>query len=259
MSVPDIEPPATALPPPLVHTRGRVRTLEFRPGDVQSAMRLDQPQRLVLAYVRAMLLFALFVPRPRHILMVGLGGGSLPKFCHRHFRATRITVVELRADVIALREQFLLPPDDARLQVVHADALDYVARLRHEVDVLLVDGFDASGLPPALGSAKFYADCKRALRPGGVLVANVFSYDPLYPRMLHRLRLMFNERVCWFERTAGNNRILFAVNTPLRLAAGEALPWAARLQRTVARRNGLGTGWLNRLLVRAVVLFCSLL
>jgi spermidine synthase len=239
--------------PPLVTTENGVRTLAFRPGDVQSAMRLDRPDQLVLSYVRAMMCFVLFVPRPRHILMVGLGGGSLAKFCYRHFPDCRITVVELRADVIALREQFCVPPDDARFKVVHGDATAYVATLQHEVDVLMVDGFDESGLPSVLGSAKFYADCRRALRRNGVLVANVFSYDTRYPAMLHRLDLIFNQKVCWFERAAGNNRILFAVNVPFREEPGEALAWPVRMQQWVARRNGLGLASLNRLLVHAIV------
>ena len=88
---------------PLVRTQGNRRTLEFQPGDIQSEMLLSHPDALVLAYARAMMCFALFVPRPRHILMVGLGGGSLAKFCHRHFPHTRITVVEISAEVIALR------------------------------------------------------------------------------------------------------------------------------------------------------------
>src|SRR5690349_7442320 len=112
--VPDPIPPAPPEAPPLVRTRGGRRTLEFVPGDVQSEMRLARPDDLVLAYARAMMCFALFVPRPRHILMVGLGGGSLAKFCYRHFPYARITVVELRADVIALRGQFRVPPDDQR-------------------------------------------------------------------------------------------------------------------------------------------------
>jgi spermidine synthase len=239
--------------PPLVTTENGVRTLAFRPGDVQSAMRLDRPDQLVLAYVRAMMCFVLFVPRPRHILMVGLGGGSLAKFCYRHFPDCRITVVELRADVIALREQFCVPPDDARFKVVHGDATTYVASLQQEVDVLMVDGFDESGLPSALASAKFYADCRRALRRDGLLVANVFSYDTRYPAMLQRLDLIFNQKLCWFDRAAGNNRILFAVNAPFRQDAGQALSWPLRMQQWVARRNGLGMPVLNRLLVHAIV------
>ena len=246
MPPPDSSPTKAA---PIVATRGDRRTLEFTPGDVQSEMRLSDPDALVLAYCRAIMCFALFVPRPCHILMVGLGGGSLAKFCHRHLPEAHITVIELRADVIALRAQFGVPPDGERFAVVHADASRYLAGMARTVDVLVVDGFDAAGLPPALGSSRFYGDCRRVLRDGGVMVANMFSYDPHYRAMFERLRLMFDDRVCRFDKVAGNNHILFAVRAPL---SGPA-PHALRVQRLVARRDGLGAGWLNRLLARGLV------
>jgi spermidine synthase len=245
-------------PPPLVCTRGDLRTLEFMPGNVQSEMRLSRPSELMLAYTRAMMCFALFVPRPRHILMVGLGGGSLAKFCYRHFPQSRITVLELRADVIALRDQFGVPPDDARFTVVHGDAAACIAGAPDSVDVLVVDGFDETGLPPALGSSRFYADCRRALRHGGVLVANIFSYDPHYPAMLGRLQLMFGGQVCRLDKVAGNNRILFAVKAPFHPDPGLPRARALIVGQLLARHHGVGLGVLNRLLVRAVVGYLAL-
>ena len=244
-----------APPAPLVITRGDVRTLEFMAGNVQSEMRLSAPDRLMLAYCRAIMGFALFVPRPRHIVMVGLGGGSLAKFCYRYLPGARISVIELRADVIALRDQFCVPPDDARFAVIEADAALWLRSAPDCADVLIVDGFDESGLPPALASARFYGDCRRSLRDGGVLVANIFSYDPAYPAMLERLRLMFDNRVSWLDRVAGNNRILFALK-----ASATATPDSAfglRMQHWMARRYGVGAGWINRLLLRMLLLWLT--
>jgi spermidine synthase len=239
--------PATAPAAPQVRTRGDLRSLEFQPGMVQSEMRLSRPDDLVLSYARAMMCFVLFHPQPEHILMVGLGGGSLAKFCYRYLPRSRITVLELRADVIALRDQFAIPRDNARFRVIHADATDYIAGLQSAADVLLVDGFDEAGLPPALGTARFYADCRRALRPGGVMAANIFSYDPQYGNMLRRLRQAFEGRICWFSGIAGNNRILFAVK------GGGQSP-ALAMQQKVARSHGLGLPILNRMLAHWTVL-----
>lgn len=243
------------LPKPLVRTEGDRRTLEFTPGDIQSAMRLSRPNALVLDYTRAMMCFPLFVPHPAHILMVGLGGGSMAKFCHRHFPGCRITVLELRADVIALREQFLVPPDDERFRVVHADAAAWIADAEPAAfDVIVVDGFDDAGLPPALSSHAFYHDCRRLLLPGGVLVANVFSYDARHDAVLGALDLVFGGRTCRLDRVAGNNRIVFAA------AAAEGR--AAQVQQRVARHGSLlpaplpnlRLGLLNRLLVRLTLI-----
>jgi spermidine synthase len=221
-------------------TSGQRRTLAFAPGDIQSEMLLSRPWALVLAYSRAMMCFALFVPRPRHILMVGLGGGSLAKFCYRCFPATRITVVELRADVIALRGAFCVPPDDARFQVIHADSVDYLAAHPGSFDVIVLDGYDNTGLPPALASASFYGDCRRALVDGGVLVANLLNYDPQWLAIVARLGTAFDGKLCWFDGIAGNNHVVFALHGGAR---------ALRLQRRIRRRQG-GGGALRPMLAR---------
>jgi spermidine synthase len=84
-------------------------------------MWLDEPDTLVSAYTRKMMGFLLFRKRPRGVVMIGLGGGSLVKFCHRHLPSTRMTVVEINARVIALRSHFQIPPDDSRLRVINED------------------------------------------------------------------------------------------------------------------------------------------
>lgn len=238
---------------PLVRTSGDRRTLEFVPGDIQSEMLLSRPDALVLDYSRAMMCFAVFVPRPRHILMVGLGGGSLAKFCYRHFPQARITVLEISAEVIALREQFHVPPDDARLRIIHADAAGFIGAAPGSCDVILVDGFDAAGMPPALGSAAFYQSCRRALREGGVLVANLLSYDPQYAALRTRIDGAFGGRVCQFDGIAGNNHILFALRAPPQPAPGSPLARTAARHARLAERRGLRFGLLNRLLAHAVV------
>ena len=145
---------------------------------------------------------------------------------------------------------FCLPPDDARLRILHCDAADYLARMPASCDVLLVDGFDSQGLPPALADGAFYAACRRALHPGGVLVANVFTYDPQYAGVLQRLRAIFDGRLAWFSRIAGNNRILFAVRPG---HPGAAPGRGERLLTRMACKEGRGLGWSNRLLARLLV------
>ncbi len=53
--------------------------------------------------------FLLFNPRPQHIGMIGLGGGSIQKYCHRYLPHTEISVAEINPDVITLRDCFRVP------------------------------------------------------------------------------------------------------------------------------------------------------
>src|SRR3954452_25152306 len=72
-----------------------MRTLHVGGEAIQSAMRLDDPHALALDYTRCMMAFLLFHPEPREALMIRLGGASLPKFFHKHFRKTKVRVVEI--------------------------------------------------------------------------------------------------------------------------------------------------------------------
>ncbi len=100
---------------PFLVEDGKHRAMCFTiDGSVQSEMLLDDPHALVNDYTRKMMGFLLFCPEPRRVLMIGLGGGSLVKFCNRHLPTTHVTVVEIDANVIALRSHFEIPPDGDR-------------------------------------------------------------------------------------------------------------------------------------------------
>jgi spermidine synthase len=164
------------LPRPFIIDSAGERHLLFSSANVQSSMRFDDPYALVIAYTRKMTAFLLFLPEPRHILMIGLGGGSLAKFCHRHLPRTRISVVEINADVISLREHFSIPPDDERFEVIYDDGATYLARVPLKLDVILIDAFDQRGAAPSLASLDFYRQASQSLTPDGVLIVNLSPY-----------------------------------------------------------------------------------
>lgn len=203
-------PPAPTSPPPRLHVNGQTRSLNFGSDLVQSSMRLDAPDELLLEYTRAMMGLLLFIPQPAHVLMIGLGGGSLPKYCHRHLPATRVTVVEISQDVIDLRDDFGLPPDDRRLQVVCAEGAAFVAGSPERYDAILVDGFDAQGQPPALCTPAFYRQCAAHLAGHGLLVVNLHGQEPALSLMARRLSKAFQGSAIAVGVDDGDNRVVFA-------------------------------------------------
>jgi spermidine synthase len=194
---------------PFIVEVGWTRRLHFSLDLIQSAMRLADPYALEFAYTRKMMAFLLFVPNPAHVLMVGLGGGSLAKFCHRHLPAARLTVVEVNSDVIALRDEFQIP-DDERLAIIQADAAEYMPAAEGDTDVLLLDGFDAKGIAPTFLNREFYQAARRRLRSGGVLVANFAESRKTWSRHLAMLDEAFAGRVHWGTVPGGYNHIAFA-------------------------------------------------
>jgi len=118
-------------------------------------MRRSDPLELDLPYTRAMMSFQLFQHDPKDILIVGLGGESLSKYCFYKFPSARVTTVEIDERVLAVRDRFFNPPDSERFQIVNADALEYLSGKVGVADVILLDGFDAFGLPASLSSQYF--------------------------------------------------------------------------------------------------------
>jgi len=121
--------------------------------------------------------FLLFRPAPARIAMIGLGGGSLARYCASKLPDADFTAVEVSAAVIALRDRFGVPPDGPRFRVLCEDGAEFVRRPGPPLDVLLVDGFDREGQPERLSTAAFYDACRDRLTAGGVLVVNLHSGD----------------------------------------------------------------------------------
>src|SRR5256885_16192 len=164
---------------PFVIDDGVVRRLHFNLAYVQSEMEIKNPYALNIGYTRKMMAFLLFLPRPKHVLIVGLGGGSLTKFCYRQLQRARITTVEIDEDVIAFGELFDVPAPDERMSIIHTDATDYVANTAVHADVILLDGFDKLGIVPTFCDAGFYQNLRARLRPGGMLVMNVAGTEEM--------------------------------------------------------------------------------
>ncbi|GAB3252210.1 class I SAM-dependent methyltransferase [Chitinimonas naiadis] len=196
---------------PFVYTHEGKRFLHFDIGTVQSQMSEDAPHTLELGYTRSMMAFLLFQPAPAHIGMIGLGGGSLPKYCRHTMPQCRITVVEINPDVIALRDDFLIPPDDDRLQILCEDGAHWVGRQIGELDVLLVDGFDTGGQVAQLCTQHFYDECHAALTDDGVMVVNLSATDYFSGTYLARMRQSFGRNVAVVTADGSNNRIAIAI------------------------------------------------
>lgn len=200
------------------------KSLHFASWELQSRMRLDKPDALDVEYTRTMMGFLLFNSRPASIAMIGLGGGSLAKFCHRHLSQTRIAVVEINPFVIALRGEFKVPRDSDRFQVIEGDGADFVAQAPPGCDVLMVDGFDGTGMPDRLATQAFYDDCQQMLSPDGIMVVNLHVEHPQYEVFVARIERSFGAtNVLKVPVKREGNSVVFASNARLferqRLAA----------------------------------------
>jgi spermidine synthase len=198
---------------PHLEERGGILALHFGTSSIQSEMSIDDPDELVIPYTTDMMSFLLFDPEPASIGMIGLGGGSLAKYCYRNLPRADITVVEIAPEVIALRNEFAIPADDARFRVLLADGAVFVAGEAGRFDVLLADGYDAGGLPERLGSLEFYDDCLSALTDDGILAVNLWFGHERYDQSLDNLRASFGDRVAVINADDNLNRVAFAAKS----------------------------------------------
>lgn len=221
---------------PFVHETEHHKSIHFCASETQSVMLKRAPGALIEDYTRTMMGFLAFHPRPRRIAMIGLGGGSLAKFCYAMLPHTVIDVVEVNPHVVALRDEFCVPPDDARFRVILDDGAAFLRHAAERYDVLLLDAYTRDGIPGHLATAAFYQDCRRVLHDSGVMVTNLSG------ERAHRLTGLIDGSFplsFFLGENGGDNRVVFAFpasvsspagKTPLPASSMFLLPVLARVE-----------------------------
>ncbi len=197
-------------PKPFVVDNGKSRFLYFNVRLMQSEMSLKAPNDLALRYTQKMMAFLLFHPRPKRIVLIGLGGGSLIKFCYHRMPGTQLTAVELNPDVIALRDAFSVPPDDARLEILEADGAEFIETTEKGIDVLLVDAFDKTGFAPSLANRAFFENAYEKLAGNGILVINLAGEKETYAGLIGEAMHAFDDQVIVISVPEDGNHMLYA-------------------------------------------------
>jgi spermidine synthase len=144
-----------------------------------------------------------------------LGAASLTKFCYRNFPECLVTAVDLNPKVIRMcREQFKLPEDDDRLQVLEMDAFDYVNNTARfgKIDVLQVDLYDAEAKGPVLDSPEFYEACAACLTAEGMMTVNLFADDVQRKKNIDAMQRFFDV-VVWLPEVHDANVVAIAFKT----------------------------------------------
>ncbi|SMC18277.1 spermidine synthase [Andreprevotia lacus DSM 23236] len=201
---------ADSLGRPFTYQGHSTVSLHFDMRSIQSKMSLNDPDRLMLGYTRTMMASLLFKPAPEQIVLIGLGGGSLVKYCRRHLPMAQIVVAEINPHIIALRDAFQIPADDEQQQIHCCDGAAFVRARAAVPDLLLLDGFDAEGQAPSLCTQDFYDDCYSTLADDGVMVLNLYGADPLYRLYIDRVQQRFGDQVVVIRSEDCLNKIVFA-------------------------------------------------
>ncbi len=191
----------------VTETADGVRSLRFgRDGAVQSRAQIGQPDRLLVPYVRASMVGFAFTEEPSRILVVGLGGGSIPTFLHRQFPVAHVDAVELDPVVVDVARRWFDVCEDERLRLVTSDGRDFLEQVDDPYDVIILDAFGEDSVPRSLTTREFLRAVRHALTPDGAVVANLWGedYNPQFRSMARTYQDVFEELFVFPVPARGN-------------------------------------------------------
>lgn len=200
-----------------------LRALRFgRNGVRQSLVKPGDPEFLGLPYTRVALTGLALCEEPRRMLVVGLGGGTLPAFLRRHYPDAVIDAVDIDPEVAFVAREYFGFKEDALMRIHVADGRKFIESVRQPYDVIFLDAFGSDAVPPHLTTQEFLRAVRRAVSPGGVVIGNIWdrAYNRLYDSMVRTYREVFEELFVVGVADSGN-RILFALPRRQPLARDE--------------------------------------
>ena len=190
-----------------------LRVLRFElNGARQSIAKPGDPTYLGFAYTRVAFVGLALIDEPRRILIVGLGGGTMPMFLRHYYPNATIDVVDIDPDVVHVAREYFGFREDENLRAHVADGRQFVESVREPYDLVFLDAFGTRNVPPHLTTVEFMRAVRRAVRPGGVIVGNIWGrpVNPLYDSMVRTYQEVFDD--LYILDVAGtSNRILLAL------------------------------------------------
>ena len=170
----------------LVTEDGSLRCLQFsvrKDQHNQSCRDSRAPKRMVFAYTRMMLAALLLDPRPQRVLVIGLGGGTLPTALAQLYPDAHIDVVEIDPAVTQVAKRFFDFVLGPNTRVFEQDGRVWVKRALAEptrYDLIMLDAFNGDYIPEHLMTREFLQEARDLLTENGTLAANTFSTSRLY-------------------------------------------------------------------------------
>ncbi len=159
----------------------------------QSEANLADPDDLPLLYTRAFSIAAIYPPEIKRVLVLGLGGGSIPIYLHRFLPQAAIDVVEIDPGIIAAAKKYFGVRETSRLRLYESDGRVFLNRHREPYDVIMVDVFSGSYIPFHMMTKEFYQLVRSRLNPHGVAAMNIWPAEKLFASNARTLKLAFDQ------------------------------------------------------------------
>jgi len=210
-------------------------------GGRQSVVKPGDPDHLELPYTRAMLVGLALCEEPRRILIVGLGGGTLPMFLRKNYPDATIDVVDIDPGIAYAAREFFGFREDDQMHVRLADGRQFIENSRQPYDAIFLDAFGNENVPAHLATQEFLQAVRRAVKPNGVVIGNIWrrNSNPLYDSMVRTYQEVFDELYI-LEVHGDVNMIMLALPRSQALGRDELMQLARKLSVAGKFRFDLG-------------------
>ncbi|MGD1000664.1 MAG: fused MFS/spermidine synthase [Candidatus Brocadiia bacterium] len=214
---------------------GRRVLLFSRARGIESSMLLADRDTLDMAYCRTMVAALALPAECKDVLLIGLGGASLPRFIQRQFPDLRLDIVELDPDVVKVAQQYFSFRGSPNTRVLVLDGRLFLKRIEKKYDVILLDAYAGDRVPFHMTTLEFVRLVKSRLAPGGVVATNL--WDPAGTRFLEaekRTYQMSFPQTYVFDAADSGNIVIFGTLDAETVAGSE---WVRRAQNLAAGRR----------------------
>jgi spermidine synthase len=138
-------------------------------------MNLKDPTALRLIYSRYTSLGFAFRPDAKKMLIIGVGGGSIPKKVQKEFPNMEIDAVEIDPEVIKIAKDHFNIKEGKNLRLHALDGRLFLTRTQNQYDIILLDAYFTDAIPFHLTTREFFELAQKKLTPNGIIVANLIS------------------------------------------------------------------------------------
>ncbi|MCU0284902.1 MAG: fused MFS/spermidine synthase [Acidobacteria bacterium] len=196
-----------------VTREGNFVTLWSPPGKIkQTTVDIDNPNLPGLEYARNCILSLIFRPNPQSVLVLGLGGGSIPMMFYHACPNIRIDVVEIDPVIYEVAEKYFNFISDSRVTVYIDDASHFLKNNGAQYDIIIMDAFIGQRQKSTLTTSDFFLAASKHLNPEGLFVTNLMTkYEKRFEKMKLKLGKIFNS--LWiYPGEISANALAFAKN-----------------------------------------------
>jgi spermidine synthase len=169
---------------------GTVMTLD---GAIQVTDKDEFVYHEVMAHVP---LFA--HPNPKKVCIIGGGDGGVMREVLKHESVESCVLCDIDGAVIEQSKKFFpeiaVSFSNPKATTIVGDGAAFLSDKTEEYDVIIVDSSDPEGPASVLFGEAFYADVKRALKPGGIVCSqgeSIWLHLPLIKKMMNFLKTPF--------------------------------------------------------------------